>query len=122
MQKLCKTCDTLKDIDRFSKRSNRPSGVQSKCKDCERVVRMKYYKPHEQIRRKLKISDELFEELQSITHCQCCGNFIEGKRCIDHCHTTMKLRGVLCHKCNTALGLVDDNVSTLKAMISYLNG
>jgi len=40
---------------------------------------------------------------------------------VDHCHTTGKIRGLLCSDCNTALGLLKDNTETMKNMISYLN-
>lgn len=39
---------------------------------------------------------------------------------VDHCHTTGKIRGLLCQKCNTALGMVEDDVTRLAALISYL--
>jgi hypothetical protein len=38
----------------------------------------------------------------------------------DHDHLTGETRGILCHHCNTALGLVKDNVPTLLSMIKYL--
>lgn len=40
--------------------------------------------------------------------------------CIDHCHTTGKVRGLLCNNCNAALGQVNDSISTLEAAITYL--
>jgi hypothetical protein len=40
---------------------------------------------------------------------------------IDHCHTTNKIRGLLCHNCNLALGHVADDVEKLKGLIQYLN-
>lgn len=40
--------------------------------------------------------------------------------CIDHCHTTGKVRGILCFHCNTALGHVNDDSETLRTMIKYL--
>lgn len=40
---------------------------------------------------------------------------------VDHCHATGKIRGLLCWKCNTALGLMRDNVETLSNMIDYLS-
>jgi hypothetical protein len=44
----------------------------------------------------------------------------EFKWCIDHDHETEAVRGIVCYPCNTALGLVRDDVRTLKAMIAYL--
>lgn len=40
---------------------------------------------------------------------------------IDHCHKTGKVRGLLCTKCNSALGLFDDNINVLNQAINYLN-
>jgi len=79
-----------------------------------------YYKPHEKTRQRLKISDDLYEELMKNENCQIC-NVELTKKCIDHCHSTNKIRGVLCNNCNTALGLVGDNIDTLHKMIAYLN-
>lgn len=39
---------------------------------------------------------------------------------IDHCHTTGKVRGLLCHNCNRALGLFQDKISNLENAIQYL--
>lgn len=40
---------------------------------------------------------------------------------VDHCHTTNKIRGLLCQHCNTLLGYAKDNVETLSLAIQYLN-
>ena len=42
------------------------------------------------------------------------------KACVDHCHETGKVRGILCNHCNRALGLVHDNVYVLEKMVKYL--
>lgn len=39
---------------------------------------------------------------------------------VDHCHGSGKIRGLLCHKCNTALGLFKDSPAALQAAIDYL--
>lgn len=39
---------------------------------------------------------------------------------IDHCHKSGKVRGLLCAKCNTAIGMLDENVETLLNAIQYL--
>lgn len=41
---------------------------------------------------------------------------------IDHDHATGKFRGLLCHQCNLALGLVDDSAAILTRMTRYLTG
>ena len=40
--------------------------------------------------------------------------------CIDHCHTTNKLRGILCAMCNKGLGHFKDNTELLTNAINYL--
>src|SRR5882724_4581950 len=39
---------------------------------------------------------------------------------IDHDHITGKIRGILCHKCNKMLGLVQDQPTLLESAIHYL--
>ena len=41
-------------------------------------------------------------------------------RCIDHCHKTGKIRGLLCDTCNRALGLFKDDIQMLKNSVAYL--
>jgi hypothetical protein len=43
-----------------------------------------------------------------------------GRLSIDHCHTTGRVRGLLCHRCNSLLGHAKDNVETLRRAIAYL--
>ena len=40
--------------------------------------------------------------------------------CIDHCHDTGKIRGLLCRKCNGSLGGFKDSISMLESAIKYL--
>ena len=58
--------------------------------------------------------------------CAVCGETPSGSRHesrlhIDHDHITEKVRGLLCGRCNKALGLAKDDVHILQAMINYLN-
>jgi hypothetical protein len=39
---------------------------------------------------------------------------------IDHDHQTGRVRGLLCHKCNTMLGMAADNPRWLQKAIEYL--
>jgi len=40
--------------------------------------------------------------------------------CVDHCHTTDKIRGLLCRRCNMGLGYFKDNTVTVTRAINYL--
>jgi hypothetical protein len=68
----------------------------------------------------LKEYDDMFKSQEG--KCKTCRVDISGKSHsnIDHCHTTKKVRGLLCPNCNKALGMVGDNVAILQALIEYL--
>jgi hypothetical protein len=40
---------------------------------------------------------------------------------VDHCHSSGKVRGLLCSGCNTGLGGLHDDVQLLQKAINYLN-
>jgi len=39
---------------------------------------------------------------------------------VDHCHTTGAVRGLLCHRCNTAIGLLGDDPNRMVALAAYV--
>jgi hypothetical protein len=41
--------------------------------------------------------------------------------CVDHCHTTNMVRGILCRKCNLGIGHFNDSIQALTAAIEYLS-
>lgn len=40
--------------------------------------------------------------------------------CVDHCHKTGKIRGLICKRCNTLLGYAQDSPEILGKAIAYL--
>jgi hypothetical protein len=55
--------------------------------------------------------------------CAVCGTNEPGSKSgwhTDHCHASGKVRGILCHHCNTMLGLAKDNPDTLLRAVDYL--
>lgn len=60
------------------------------------------------------------DRLMLLTACESCGaSFEAGSGCIDHCHDTMKIRGVLCKPCNLALGVMFEDPQRLLALARY---
>jgi hypothetical protein len=57
--------------------------------------------------------------------CSICGvipGAKDNRLCIDHNHVTGKVRGLLCHNCNSALGFFKDRTDLLKGGEMYLQG
>lgn len=58
--------------------------------------------------------------------CEICGvaELSEEHRtrlCMDHCHTTGRFRGWLCHSCNRGLGLFKDDLERITKAANYLS-
>jgi len=69
-----------------------------------------------------KISDKEYKQLMSATNCEICNIEFKSNRnkFIDHCHTTSKVRGTLCTKCNTMLGMIEKDKIILPNINKYL--
>jgi hypothetical protein len=95
--------------------------MRSKCRSCDEFRKYKAF-----IKRFYGISYEEYSFLEEKQGgvCYICGKDGSDKRVarlsVDHCHTTSKVRGLLCPKCNKALGLFNDDTSLLQNAISYL--
>jgi hypothetical protein len=60
-------------------------------------------------------------EMRATTkECEICGKIPRKELCVDHCHDTGLVRGLLCYSCNFALGLLKDNVALLQKASVYL--
>jgi hypothetical protein len=129
--KQCRACLESLPIDDFIKDKRSKDGRGARCRPC--YYRSKSYCPTRQRRYKLKHSygisleeyDALLKEQGGV--CQICKcppkengpKNLQALR-VDHCHETGKIRGLLCHSCNVAIGHLGDNLSTLQNAISYL--
>jgi len=58
-----------------------------------------------------------------VGRCQICGKKIPDfrNRHIDHDHVSQAYRGVLCNKCNSGVGFLQDNPVIAERMIAYLH-
>ena len=132
--KVCSKCDIEKPLTAFSARKERPNGagVRSKCKECGNKISQAHRdkKPGYTRERNLKT-------LYGITHndylkmleaqngrCAICGTDTPGGKGafhVDHCHSSGKVRGLLCGNCNRGIGYLKDSISNLSSAILYLS-
>lgn len=52
--------------------------------------------------------------------CPLCGKRPKKTLCVDHCHATGTIRGLLCRQCNAALGGFTDSQAAMLAALAYL--
>jgi Recombination endonuclease VII len=62
--------------------------------------------------------DALFERQGGV--CAICRKRSKERLCVDHCHVTGMIRGLLCRKCNFGLGSLCDDQRALVAALAYL--
>jgi hypothetical protein len=54
--------------------------------------------------------------------CPVCGNRSKKTLCVDHCHSTGTIRGLLCRQCNFGLGCFGEDQAAMIAALAYLGG
>jgi hypothetical protein len=143
--KTCNRCHREKSLSNFSKSKRTKDGFGYQCKVCDSENCKRYYREHvnermhagkiyreenpetyRKSRYKLRygISLDDYNRMSNDQGGVCSICFRSEKRykylVIDHDHKTGKVRGLICSKCNNALGCVDDNIDTLINMIEYL--
>jgi len=134
--KTCTKCGAIKSITEFYKRGGKtsPETRHNHCKECTKSrVTAKYKEDpslyrEQHLQRSYGIGRDEYSNLLEEQNNQCAicksldpkGKHNNNYFPVDHCHSTNKVRGLLCHNCNTSLGLVGDNIQTLETMINYL--
>lgn len=118
--KICPVCNKefigTKDWDEsqkifnndFDLARNLPDGLQAACKSCNRMKR--------RMRRGMKEhnAEQMFQDQEGKCKICCVEIYMpyrypadaQGAR-VDHCHTTGKVRGLLCHTCNILVGMYE---------------
>lgn len=65
-------------------------------------------------------NEMLKEQDYSCAICQTHQDEFENRLSIDHNHNTGSIRGLLCSNCNTAIGLLGDNLESIQKALDYL--
>ena len=128
--KECTDCHKVLPLDRFYYVNKSKQFFSSYCKDCSNKRKQKksngvFYRKR-RLKRNYNLTEESFHNMLELQENKCliCGKVfdftIKMEACIDHDHTTGKVRGLLCTQCNSGLGFFKDNIEYLKKAIEYL--
>ena len=131
-EQVCNSCGVLKPVSDFEWQKNRPN-PRKKCQVCRHKERdyskeyayrnkkrkQKYWEDPDKARRDWERNVYgVCKEDFNYKECWICGS--KDRLCIDHCHNTNEVRGLLCSKCNTALGMFDDDPKKMENAVKYL--
>jgi hypothetical protein len=136
MSKKCNICKLEKELSEFYTDNTRKDKHTIKCKKCS----LENYKTYAlknsnkiKFRRlfsSLGITELTYKELlvRQNNKCAICNKPETSKYkngnirdlSVDHCHRTGVIRGLLCNHCNSALGLLKDNIQNFQNAITYL--
>lgn len=79
------------------------------------------------LKNKYGMTLERYNELLALQKGKCaiCGSTSPKRKgalgfFVDHCHVTDKVRGLLCHRCNLAVGWMEDNSALVNSVCTYL--
>lgn len=115
----CTTCKEVHPLETFPPSNREKWGHDYRCSRCSNrrktVFNLKKYYG--------LTLDEYFQQLESQSYrCYICEKHqteVQRPFHIDHCHTTGKLRALLCSQCNVAFGMLRESPRVMQRMIEY---
>lgn len=106
-EKECVKCKQVLPAEAFFRAPMNPSGLTSRCRKC----RMR-----QTIAKKRGLTeDELDAMEQACWICRTTKDLV-----VDHCHDTGAVRGTLCRRCNTGIGMFGDDMALIERAVQYL--
>jgi len=125
--RVCKQCRRLARNSYYANNRTQHAARNSDWKSKNPEYGQEWERTHrvsrQGIRRKSKyqITKDEYAQMLESQHGSCKICKTEMKTiCIDHCHETGKVRGLLCRKCNTGIGMLQDNLDIVQNAAEYL--
>lgn len=82
--------------------------------------RKSYHKNRPDLKKKYGITKEELDQRIEMQDGSCCICGESVATHVDHNHDTGAVRDILCHQCNTGIGMLKDNPDVLRAAADYL--
>ena len=131
--RVCSICKVEKKHSEFHVNKAWAHGIYFRCKECANKRSKELYDPelerNKGFKRRYGITLDDYAQMLKLQNNRCaiCNGTATGNRrqknlSVDHCHTTGKVRGLLCHGCNSGIGYMKDDIELLEKAIDYLKG
>lgn len=133
----CVGCRVVKPFSEFHVCRNRSSGFRSRCKPCTSLYMRGWHKTRpppsaekgrdKHLRQRYGLSHADYTTILQAQNscCAICGTAEPGSGFnhfhVDHDHTTGRIRGLLCARCNQALGLFREDPRVITRAAAYLS-
>ncbi len=136
--KVCKKCGIEKEHSEYSHKraKGRKPSLQPRCKSCA-AEDTKLWRDSQSLdrlkdlylQRTYGITLQWYQDTLALQNnsCPLCntsftfhGELNADSPVVDHCHTTGKVRGIICNECNRGLGYFHDNPMALRKAALYL--
>ncbi len=120
--KDCLLCSS--ELKLFVKDAQSTYGRRNLCISCavkrnNKQPKKRDWKTDHQTKKRYGIGVEEYKKaMASSPCCEICSKTEE--LCYDHCHDTMKFRGILCRGCNRSIGQLGDNIEGIRKVLNYL--
>lgn len=127
--KICKRCNKNKSLSCFNKAKNSKDRLKSWCVECCSKWNKNTQTPEQtrsyNLKKKYGLSVEEYNQmfLTQEGKCKICSTHqseLKKRLYVDHCHATGKVRGLLCHNCNLAIGYFQDNSQLMLKGANYV--
>ena len=146
--KTCKKCNISKALSEFNKQKDTYDGLRSWCKDCFNLNSLEWrqenpeqskqnvrewhdenvdydYRRTFSLKKRYGITQEDFERLHNQQNglCALCSKPFKKIARVEHCHTTGKVRGLVCDGCNLNIAYYEKfekNPELIEKIVKYL--
>lgn len=132
LAKMCWNCEKVKLINEFYKNTGGKLGLREACIPCvlkrnrewlENNPDKKFKRSRAAILKKVNLTHEQYEQRVKDQNggCAICSEKDEKLSLhVDHDHETNEVRGLLCKRCNSGIGLFRERLDLIKKAVEYL--
>lgn len=130
--KLCPQCGQRKKASAFSRSVVMPDGLHSTCRECHNAYARQYHAKWRVGREDWRHGDHIRyvyqmtreEYAAAVTAqgggCAICAEVPRKRLQVDHCHLTGARRALLCARCNTQVGRLEEKIVNNPQLMRYI--